>query len=72
MAAVLCICALPATADEAQIVESPEARLLTAVEAVCGGGEVHADGEEIAITGATLVDKAPLVLRALVISNQSR
>lgn len=63
VAAVFCICALPATADEAQIVESPEARLLAAVEAVCGGGAVHADGEEIAVTGATLVDKAPLVFR---------
>jgi hypothetical protein len=62
-AAVLSLCVLPATADESQAVATPESRLLAAVEAVCGGEGVHADAEEIALAGATLVDKSPVVLR---------
>ena len=42
---------------------SPGKRLLGAVQAVCGGESVHADGQEIALAGATLVEKSPLVVR---------
>ncbi|GMQ75541.1 MAG: hypothetical protein BMS9Abin01_0792 [Gammaproteobacteria bacterium] len=42
---------------------SPEKRLLAAVQAVCGGAGVHADGETIVLPGGTLVEKSPLVVR---------
>ncbi len=62
-AAVLSLCALPATAEDSQTVTSPEARLLAAVQAVCGGEAVHADAEELALAGATRLEKSPLVVR---------
>jgi len=37
--------------------------LLAAVQAVCGGAGVHADGETIVLPGGTLVEKSPLVVR---------
>lgn len=37
--------------------------MLAAVEAVCGGEEVHADGSDIAVDGASLAEKSPLVVR---------
>lgn len=52
-----------ALAQEPEIPVSPEARLLSGVEAVCGGTEVHADGADIVIPGAALVEKSPLVIR---------
>ncbi|NIM29352.1 MAG: S8 family serine peptidase [Gammaproteobacteria bacterium] len=61
--AVLTLCALPALAQQAPLAATPEARLLAAVNAVCGGEGVHADGEEMAIPGATLLEKSPLVVR---------
>jgi hypothetical protein len=62
-AAVLSLCALSAAAQEVPITATPESRLLAAVNAVCGGEGVHADGQEIAIAGARLVEKSPLVVR---------
>lgn len=37
--------------------------MLAAVEAACGGAEVHADGVDIVLAGATMVEKSPLVVR---------
>jgi hypothetical protein len=62
-AAVLSFCVLPALADEPQSVASPTSRLLAAVEAVCGGEGVHAEGQEIAVAGTRLIEASPLVLR---------
>jgi len=62
-AAVAAFLVLPAMADDALNPASPEAHLLSAVEAVCGGAEVHADGTKIVLPGATLAEKSPLVVR---------
>ncbi len=62
-AAVLSLLVLPAIADEPGIAASPEARLLAAVEAVCGGEGVHADGQEYSLANGTLVEKSPLIVR---------
>jgi len=43
--------------------QTPEARLLAGVKAVCGGGAVHEDGTDVTIPGAVLVKKSPLVVR---------
>lgn len=61
--AVLSLCALPVLADTSQTVVSPESRLLAAVESVCGGEGVHAEGQEIAVAGTTLIETSPLVVR---------
>ena len=50
-------------ADDPQPPGLPETRLLAAVQAACGGEEVHADGSEIVVPGGTLVEKSPLVVR---------
>jgi hypothetical protein len=62
-AAVLALLVLPVAAQEPGAEGSPEQRTLAAVEAVCGGAEVHADGSEIVVAGASLVEKSPLVVR---------
>ena len=46
--------------------------MLAAVEAVCGGERVHADGEEIVLPGGTLVEKSPLVVRGREIGRRRR
>ena len=60
-AAFLAACVLPAAAQE--IPATPEALALAAVEAVCGGAEVHADGSEIVVRGASIAESSPLVVR---------
>lgn len=62
-AAVAAFFVLPVMADDPVNPASPAARLLAAVEAVCGGAQVHADGADIVLPGATLVEKSPLVVR---------
>jgi len=61
-----------ATADEQGAQQSPELRLLAGVQAVCGGEAVHADGEDVAIPGATLIEKSPLVVRGREIGQRRR
>ena len=62
-AAVLTFIVLPAAAQDSGAEGSPERRSLVAVEAVCGGAEVHADGSDIVVAGASVVEKSPLVVR---------
>lgn len=64
-AAFCCVaaCLRPAAAEQPALPVSPEARLLAAVEAVCGGVDVHAGGQDIVVPGAALVEKSPLVVR---------
>lgn len=64
--------ALPATADEPGSPLSPELRLLAGVQAVCGGAAVHADGEDVAIPGGTLIEKSPLVVRGREVGQRRR
>ena len=60
-AAILASFALPLAAQPPA--GTPEARVLAAVEAVCGGAEVHADGTDITVPGASLAESSPLVVR---------
>jgi hypothetical protein len=59
----LCVCCPALAAGAALVPGSPEARLLAAVEAVCGGADVHADGADIVLQGFNLTQKTPLVVR---------
>ena len=63
---------LSAAARPALAVESPEARLLGAVEAVCGGESVHAAGGGIAVADSTLLEEAPLVVRGREVGTRRR
>jgi hypothetical protein len=62
-AAVAAFLFLPAMADEPLNPASRAAQLLAGVEAVCGGGAVHADGVDMVLPGARMVEKSPLVVR---------
>jgi hypothetical protein len=65
-------CVLPAMAAESGGPVSPAMRLLAGVEAVCGGADVHADGEDVVLPGGTLVEKSPLVVRGREIGQRRR
>ena len=65
-------CVLPVMAAESGSPVSPELRLLAGVEAVCGGADVHADGEDVVLPGGTLVEKSPLVVRGREIGQRRR
>jgi len=71
-AAVLGACVLSGAAGAAHARVSPEARLLGAVEAVCGGDSVHAAGGEIAVADSVLVDETPLVVRGREVGTRRR
>jgi hypothetical protein len=73
-AAVLALFVLPAiaTAADSEPMASPEKRLLAAVQAVCGGEGVHADGETIVLPGGTLVEKSPLIVRGREVGRRRR
>ena len=61
-----------AATDQPGAAQSPELRLLAGVQAVCGGAAVHADGEDIVIRGATLIEKSPLVVRGREVGQRRR
>ena len=61
-----------AATDQPGAAQSPELRLLAGVQAVCGGAAVHADGEDIVIPGATLIEKSPLVVRGREVGQRRR
>ena len=71
-AAVLAFCVQPVMADETAIPASQEMRLLAGVEAVCGGADVHADGEDVVLPGGTLIEKSPLVVRGREVGQRRR
>lgn len=63
---------MPMTAQASLAQGSPEAWLLAAVEAVCGGAGVHADGADIVVPGTKLAKRSPLVVRGREIGSRRR
>jgi hypothetical protein len=69
---IFVIAVLPVMAGEPEGPLSPAMSLLAGVQALCGGAAVHADGEDIALPGGTLVEESPLVVRGREIGQRRR